>query len=127
MYTDLLTKVKNAQKAHKEVVKSAYSNFDFAIAEILAKNGFVESAAKKGRMPKRVMEIKLKYGADKVGAITNLRLLSTPGRRLYAGYQELRPVKQGYGLVVISTPKGLMTGKEARRAKLGGQLLFEIW
>ena len=127
MYTDLLTKVKNAQKANKDAVKSAYSNFDFAVAEILVKNGYVESAVKKGRMPKRVMEIKLKYGLDKIGAITDIRLLSTPGRRLYTGYQELRQVKQGYGLVVVSTSKGLMTGKEARRAKLGGQLLFEIW
>lgn len=127
MYTDLLIKVKNAQKARKETVKSAYSNFDFAVAEMLAKHGYVESASKKGRMPKRVMEIKLKYGADKAGAITNIRLLSTPGRRLYSGYEDLHPVKQGYGLVIISTSKGLMTGKEARKAKLGGQLLFEIW
>lgn len=127
MYTDLLTKVKNAQKAHKEVVKSAYSNFDFSVAEILAKNGYVESAAKKGRMPKRVLEIKLKYNADKSGVITDIRFLSTPARRLYISYDKLRPVKQGYGLVVVSTSKGLLTGKEARKAKLGGQLLFEIW
>jgi small subunit ribosomal protein S8 len=128
MYTDLLTKVKNAQRARKEVVKSAYTNFDFAIAEILAKNNYVDSVAKKGRMPKRVMEIKLKYNAEnKKGAINDIKLLSTPSRRLYIGYEKLRPVKQGFGLLILSTPKGLMTGKEARKAKLGGQLLFEIW
>ncbi len=127
MYIDLLIKVKNAQKAHKEVVKSAYTNFDYAVAEILVKNNYVEAVAKKGRMPKRVMEVKLKYGTDKEGAISGIKLLSTPSRRLYVGYDQLRPVKQGYGLLIISTPKGLLTGKEARKAKVGGQLLFEIW
>ena len=126
MYTDLLIKVKNAQKARKEMVKSAYSNFDYAIAEILAKNNYVDSVSKKGRMPKRVMEIKLKYANNK-GAINGLRILSTSSRRLYVGYEKLRPIKQGYGLVVLSTSKGLMTGQEARKSKLGGQLLFEIW
>ncbi len=127
MYTDLLIKVKNAQKARKEVLKSAFTNFDYAIAEILAKNSYVDSVAKKGRMPKRVMEIKLKYNAEKEGAINGIKLLSTPSRRLYVGYEKLRPIKQGFGLVILSTPKGLMTGKEARKAKVGGQLLFEIW
>ncbi len=127
MVYDLLTKIKNAQKARKEMVKTAYSNLDYAVAEILAKNNYVDSVAKKGRMPKRVMEVKLKYNEDKTGAINNIKLLSTPSRRLYVGYEKLHPVKQGFGLVVLSTSKGLMTGKEARKSKLGGQLLFEIW
>ena len=128
MVYDLLTKIKNAQKARKEFVKASYSNLDYAVAEVLAKNNYVDSVAKKGRMPKRVLEIKLKYSSDdKRGAINGIKLLSTPSRRLYTGYEKLHPVKQGFGLVVISTSKGLMTGKEARKSKLGGQLLFEIW
>ncbi len=127
MVYDLLTKIKNAQKARKESLKAPYSNLDYAVAEVLAKNNYVESVAKKGRMPKRIMEIKLKYGADSRGAINGVRILSTPSRRLYTGYEKIHPVKQGYGLVVLSTSKGLMSGQEARKSKMGGQLLFEIW
>ena len=127
MYTDLLTRIKNAQKAHKEAIKVPYANFDFAIAEVLAKNNYLENVVKKGRMPKRIIEIKLKYDKDGKGVINDIKILSKPSRRLYGGYREFHPIKQGYGLAVVSTPKGTMTAKEARKAKVGGQLLFEIW
>lgn len=127
MVTDLLIRIKNAQAARKESLKVPFSNLDFAVSEILAKNNYVESAAKKGRMPKRIIEIKLKYDKDGKGAITGVKLLSVPSRQLYGGYKELHRVLQGYGLGVLSTPKGLMTNQEAKKAKVGGQLLFEIW
>ena len=127
MYTDLLTKIKNAQKARKDLLKVAYSNLDFAISELLVKNNYLESAAKKGRMPKRIIEIKLKYSQGGQGVINDIHVLSKPSRRLYSGYKELQKVKQGYGLGVISTSKGLLTSQEARKMKVGGQLLFEIW
>lgn len=127
MLNNLLISIKNAQKARKESVKLPYSNFDFAVAELLAKSGFVENAAKKGRMPKRIIEVKMKYDTAGQGAITGIKVLSKPSRRLYAGYSELRSVKQGYGVSVVSTSKGLMTASEARKQKVGGQLLFEIW
>ncbi|HEY4475306.1 MAG TPA: 30S ribosomal protein S8 [Candidatus Paceibacterota bacterium] len=126
MYTDLLTRIKNSQAAKMEYVKVPFSNADFAIAELLAKRGYLESAAKKGRMPKRVIEIKLKY-PDGKGAITGVKFKSKSSRRLYLGYRDLRPVKNSYGDSVISTSKGIMTGKEARKQKLGGEILFEIW
>jgi small subunit ribosomal protein S8 len=126
MYIDLLTKLKNAQKAKKESLKVPFTTMDFAIAEILAARGFVGSVSKKGRAPKRVIDIDLKYDGSK-GAISGINFLSVPSRRLYVGYQELRPVKQGFGVSLISTPKGILTNKEARKAKVGGQLLFEIW
>ena len=126
MYTDLLTRIKNAQQARLEYVKSPYSEMDFKIAELLARENYIESAAKKGRLPKRIIEIKLKYDAGK-GVISGVKFLSKSSRRLYAGYQEFRPVKQGYGTLVVSTPKGIMTGKEARKSKVGGEILFEIW
>lgn len=126
MYIDLLTKLKNAQKAKKASVKLPYSNMDFAIAEILSARGFVGAVTKKGRMPKRVMEVELKYENGR-GALGGVRFLSVPSRRLYAGYKELRPVKQGYGIAILSTPNGILTNAEARKKKVGGQLLFEIW
>ena len=126
-YIDLITRIKNAQQAKKETLKAPFSNMDLAVAELLAKHGYVDDAQKKGRLPKRVIEIKLKYDSQGQGAITGVKLLSKPSRRLYAGVKELWPVRQGYGLGVISTSKGIMTYSDAHKAKLGGQRLFEIW
>lgn len=127
MLNNLITTIKNAQQARKESVKVPFTNMDFAVSEILAKNGFLDSVAKKGRMPKRIIEVKLKYDAEGHGAITGTKILSKPSRRLYMGYKEFRPVRQGFGISVVSTSKGTMTAKEARAQKVGGQLLFEIW
>lgn len=126
MYYDLLTKIKNAQAVKKESIKVPYSEMDFAIAELLVKNKLVEDATKKGRLPKRILDVKLKY-SDGKGVIRGIKLLSRPSRKLYSGYKSLRPVRQGYGLLVLSTPKGILDGKSARKEKVGGQLLFEIW
>ena len=126
MYFNLLAKIKNAQAVKKESVKIPYSNLDFSIAELLAKHKFLDSVSKKGRMPKRVLDLKLKYKAGK-GAVEGVKILSKPSRRMYVGDREIKPVRQGYGLLVLSTPKGILDGKSARKQKVGGQLLFEIW
>ena len=127
MYTDLLTKIKNAQKAKKAVIKVPYSNNDLAVAELLVKHKLLDNVSKKGRLPKRVMEIKLRYEANGIGVIRGLKFLSKPSRRLYACYKELKPVKQGYGLLALSTPKGILDGKSAKKEKVGGELMFQIW
>ena len=126
MYTDLLIKIKNAQQAKKESLKTSYSKMDLAIAEILAANKYVEAVEKKGRLPKRAIEIKLKYENGE-GAISGIKFISRPSRKIYTGYKDLRSVRQGYGLGVISTSRGLMTVKEAKKSRVGGQFLFEIW
>ena len=101
---------------------------DKAVAEVLLAQGYLLAVAKKGRMPKRIMEIKLKYDPTTgEGAIHGMKFLSKPSRRLYAGYRDLMRVRQGYGTAVLSTPGGIMISKEARKKKMGGQLLFEIW
>lgn len=107
-------------------MKAPFSNMDMAVAEILVTRGYVAGAAKKGRSPKRIIEVDLKY-TEGAGAITGMKFLSVPSRRLYAGYKDLRRVRQGYGTAVISTPKGIMTADAARKQKMGGELLFEIW
>jgi small subunit ribosomal protein S8 len=127
MYIDLLTKIKNAQAAKLPNVKVPFSKMDLVIAELLQKHNFVDSVEKKGRMPKRILDIKLRYSSDGPGAITGIEFLSKPSRRLYSGYRDLAPVLSGYGLLVVSTPKGIMTGAEAKKEKLGGALLFKIW
>jgi small subunit ribosomal protein S8 len=126
MYIDILTQIKNAQGANQESIKVPFSNMDLAVLEVLEKNQFVESVSKKGRMPKRIIEVRLKYKNGE-GAIHGVKFYSKPSRRLYASYQKIKPVRQGVGLVVVSTSKGIMDGREARKQKVGGQLLFEIW
>ena len=126
MYINLLTKIKNAQAVNAETIKTPFSNFDLAILEVLEKNKLIEAVSKKGRMPKRVLEVRLKYKNGK-GVINGVKLLSRSSRRLYAGYQTLRPVRQGFGITILSTSKGIMDDRTARRGKIGGQLLFVIW
>ncbi len=126
MYIDLLTKLKNAQAAKKKEIKVPYTKMDEQVLEILRKQKFIEVFEKKGRNPKRILDIKLRY-EEEGGAITGVRFVSKPSRRLYKGYKELRPVRSGFGTLVLSTPKGIVTGLEARKMKVGGELLFEVW
>lgn len=126
MYTDVLTKIRNAQAARLPNVKLSFSGMDFTILEILAARGYLASVEKKGRNPKRVIDVALKY-VDGRGVIRGVRFVSVPSRRITRGYRELRPTLQGYGVAVLSTPKGIMTVEEAKKQKLGGVILFEIW
>ncbi len=127
MYINLLIQIKNAQAVKKETVKTSYSKNDEVILDILAKNKFIDSFEKKGRGAKKILSINPKYDKGGDGAIRGIKILSTPSRHLYSGYQDIKSVKSGYGLLVISTPKGIITGREAKKIKLGGELFFEIW
>ncbi len=127
MYTDVMTRIKNAQAVQKDSLKVPFSNMDMVVLDVLLKHGYIAGVNKKGRMPKRAIEIILKYDEHKKGVIHGVTYVSTPSRRIYAGAQELRPVKAGHGLGVVSTPKGIMAYHEARKAHVGGELLFEIW
>lgn len=104
-----------------------YSKMDERVLDVLKKNKYIGDYSKKGRSIKKVFDIKLKYLEGKEGVIQGVKFISKPSRRIYIGYRELKPVRQGYGLLVISTPQGIMTGKEAKKMKLGGEILFKIW
>ena len=108
-------------------VKVPYSRFDMEVLETLSRTGYIESAQRKGRGVKRIIEIKLKYDDHGRPAITDLKFVSRPSRRLYSGYKDLRRSHEGYGHYIISTPQGIMDGNEAKQKKVGGQVLFEIW
>jgi small subunit ribosomal protein S8 len=127
MYIDLLIKLKNAQAVKKEIVKIPASRMDEAIVSLLVKYGYLENYEKKGRNPKKFLELKLKYDKDGRGAVNGVKFLSRPSRRLYVGYKDIKPVKNGYGLLFVSTPRGIITGQEAKKLKVGGEMLFEIW
>lgn len=126
MYIQLLTKIKNAQALHKDTVRFPYSKMDDAVLETLEKAGYIASYERKGRNPKKFFEIQLLYKNGQE-AIQGMRFVSTPSRRMYAKKVALRPIRQGYGVSVLSTSQGIMTDKEARSKKTGGQLLFQIW
>lgn len=112
--------------AKKENLKASHSKKDEAVLAILKRNGYIEDFEKKGRGPKKIFEIKLKYEEGK-GAINGIKFVSKPSCRVYSGYKEISPVKRGYGLSVVSTSNGLLSANEAKKNKVGGQLLFEIW
>jgi len=99
---------------------------EFTITDLLWENGFVAGFEKKGRGPKKFLDIILAYEKDR-GAIDGLKFISTPSRRIYKKHQLIRPVRQGFGMAVVSTSQGIMTDKEVRKKKIGGQVLFEIW
>ena len=126
MYYDLLAKIKNAQRAKKEVMQVPFSNFDFAVLKLLMEAKYVQDVQKRNVGKKSILDIRLRY-VHKEPAMTDFKLVSKPSRRIYKGYGEFRPVKQGHGNAIVSTPQGVMTGKEARKAKVGGEYLFEIW
>ena len=123
MYIDLLTKIKNAQAVGKKVLKTRFSRTDKAIADILSREGFIESSEVKGRPSKRFIFINLRSKRE----IEGVRFLSKPSTHRYSGHKEIKSVKGGHGTLLVSTSKGIMTNKDARREKVGGELLFEIW
>ena len=123
---DMLNRIRNAQAVLKETVDIPLSNLRYEVAKILEKGGFVARVEKKGKKTKKVIEITLKYN-EKVPAISGLKRISKPGQRIYKRAKELKPVKGGYGIAIISTSKGLMTNKGARKQKLGGEVICEIW
>lgn len=126
MYYDLLPRIKNAGAAQKENFLAPYSHLDLAVAQILVEAGYLKSVEKRVIGKKNFIEVALKYYKKKP-AMTDFRLISKPSRHIYSTYRELRPVRQNYGFSVISTPKGVMTNKEAKKQKVGGEYLFEIW
>ncbi len=124
MYTDLLIRIKNAEAAKKPSLKAPYNQLDYSVASVLAKHHFIKQVEKKGRGPKRVMEITLSTNKRQIDGI---KFISKPSRRIYSGYKDFTSVRRGFGIAIISTPMGIIDSKEARKNKVGGEVLFEIW
>ncbi len=124
---DMLTRIRNAKAVGKTTVYLPYSKIKMAIANTLKKEGFIDSCDKKGKKVKKSIEIKLRYTKEGKSYITDLKRISKPGQRIYKGYSDLHPVKQGLGISVLSTPMGIMSNKEARQKKVGGEVLCEVW
>lgn len=112
--------------AGKKNLKVPYSKFDFEVVQALVKAGYARSAERKGRGVKKVIDIELNRADDK-RTIAGIKLVSKPSNRVYVGYRAIRASRQGFGNFILSTPNGIMDSRDARREKVGGELLFEIW
>ncbi len=125
-YIKFLNQIKNAQAAGKQSVQAPFSKLNLKVAKILAAKKYLKSVDKISVDDKEYLDVGLLY-KNSQPAITHIKLISKPGRRIYRRYGDLRAVRQGFGLAVISTSSGLMTNKEARKNKIGGEYLFEIY
>jgi small subunit ribosomal protein S8 len=126
MYYHLLSRIKNGQQARLDSIQAPFSKYDFAVAKTLEQAGYVANVQKRVVGKRTMLELELKY-KNNLPAITDFRIVSKPSRRLYTSYSELKPVKQNFGISVLSTSAGIMSNREARRKKVGGEHLFQIW
>ena len=125
--SDMLTRIRNANQALHEKVSMPASKLKEEIARILAAEGYIEGYEVSGSGARRTMAVTLRYGANRQRVIEGLRRISAPGRRVYVGAGELPRVQGGLGVAVISTSQGLLADREARRRKLGGEIVCEVW
>jgi small subunit ribosomal protein S8 len=123
---DMIVRIKNASDSKKESVVFPHSKLKLAILATLEKHGFIKSFAKKGKKIAKWIEVVLAYD-DGAPRITGVQRVSKSSKRIYQKAKDIRSVRNGFGRLVLSTPKGIMTDKEAREAKLGGEALFKIW
>jgi len=127
---DMLTRIRNAQMREHKTVSMPHSNVKAAIAEVLQKEGYIQDFKVLPEKPQAVLQVTLKYVGDRRtrrSVITGLERVSRPGRRVYVGKGELPWVLSGMGISIVTTSQGLMTGQQARRLGVGGEVLCKVW
>src|SRR3989344_1515313 len=125
--TDMLNRITSAQATSKESINLPFSRVKQEIATVLKREGFIVGFEKKGKGPHRRLEITLKYRDEETPAIQGWTRISKPSQRYYTGYKTLFATRQGYGISIISTPAGIMSDKEERKKKVGGEVFCEVW
>ncbi len=123
---DMIVILKNARASKKESVVLPYSKLKFAILERLVKDGFIKSVSKKGKKAVKFIEVVMSY-EDGKPRISDIVRVSKTSKRIYLKNGEIKKVKNGFGALILSTPKGIMNDKSARSLKIGGEALFKIW
>ncbi len=123
---DMLSRIRNAQAVSKKTVEIPFSNMKLEIAKILEREGFVQSSQVEKRKLKKMLELTLRY-IDSRPEIAGLKRVSKPGLRVYSPAHEIKRVKGGYGSSIVSTPKGRLTYREARKQNIGGEVLCQVW
>lgn len=125
--SDMLTRIRNAGLARKPETSMPSTKILVAIANILQAEGYIESYQVIEKTPQNQLVIKLSYGPDKKHTIREIKRVSKPGLRVYAGKDQLPRVRSGLGIAIVSTPEGVVTGYEARRRGIGGEVLCTVW
>ena len=123
---DMLTRIRNAQRAGKLDVSMPASNFKIALAQLFQEKGYINEVSIFSEGNKRYLRLRLRY-VDKLPAIKCIRRVSRQGQRIYVGKNEIPRVRNGYGIIVISTSQGVLTDDEARKLGLGGEMICEMW
>jgi small subunit ribosomal protein S8 len=121
---DFLVRLRNASMARKEIVVVPASKMTRALSEVLEREGYIGSVDKRTKTNSLSITLSYKSGRPAIGGA---KRISKPSRRMYMGVRDVQPVKRGHGLLVLSTPAGILTGKEAKAKRVGGEALFEIW
>ncbi len=124
---DLIVRLVNGGGAKKATISVPFSNLKLAIVEKLKEAGYVSNVEKKGKKVKKTLDIALKYETSGAPRIQGVKRISKPGRRMYKSVNEILPVRFGHGALILSTPAGIKTDKEARKERVGGEAMFEIW
>ena len=124
---DMLTRIRNASSAKHDTVDIPGSNMKKAIAQILLDEGYIKNFQFINDEKQGTIRVTLKYGQNKAQTIVGLRRVSKPGLRIYSSCEDMPKVIKGLGIAIVSTPKGVMTDKAARKANVGGEVLAYIW
>lgn len=124
--SNLIIKLKNAGNAGKSSVSVPHSKFTEAVLELLKKENFIKDFAKKGKKIIKTLEVELLY-VDSEPRITDVERVSKLSRRVYKGVKKITPVRNGFGILVMTTPKGILSDKSAKKEGVGGEALFKIW
>ena len=126
---DMLTRVRNAVSVERQFVEMPVSKVKRGLAEVLKREGYIWdwSEEKVEGVPVGTLRLELKYGPDGERVIQSVRRVSKPGRRVYSGCKDLRPVLDGLGISIVSTSRGVVSDREARQRNLGGEVLCEVW
>jgi len=125
---DFLTRIRNAAAAKHQRVDVPVSKLKTEIARILKDEGYISTfKLVDENKTRKMLRVFLKYTPDRRSVITGVKRISRPGARAYQGFMDIRPVVGGLGISILTTPKGLMSGRAARKAKIGGELLCEVW
>ena len=124
---NLIIKLKNAGMAKKQTTDVLSSKLNSAILALLLKEGFIKSFEAKGNKDIRQIEVALSYDEEGMSKISDVVRVSKLSKRTYSGAKALRPVRNGFGMFVLTTPKGILSDREARKQNVGGEVLFKIW
>lgn len=123
----MLIKIKNANHQGLSTVSFPMSKMSLSIATLLEKEGYLKDVSKKGKKVAKTIEASLVYDEKKQPRVTDVKRVSKLSKRIYAGVSDIRQVRSGFGIMVLTTPKGVITDKQAKQEKVGGEVLFKIW